>query len=160
MLLSYFHLSHFIHTFAPLSHYPTFAFYTCSLLRFRTFAFYNFPSVQMNLTVQVAISRRLPTQPVVVMNCQSQLPVYLCTWWFELETINKRSQAWPKLNVWQKNCNWVLLAGDLYLTVQLPYFTLINEWSLLMHSTLALFMLLRNNLNAHTKLQSIDWLIE
>ena len=44
-LLSHFRLSHFIHTFAPLSHYPPFAFYTCSLAlsRFRTFAFYNFP---------------------------------------------------------------------------------------------------------------------
>ena len=50
-----------------LSH-QTFAFYTCSLSRFRTFAFYNFPSGSQTLTISfyVILSSRLSRAVIVV----------------------------------------------------------------------------------------------
>ena len=50
-LLSHFRLSHFIHTFAPLSHYPPFAFYTCSLSHFRAFALSHFITSPLTLAI-------------------------------------------------------------------------------------------------------------
>ena len=67
-LLSHFHLSHFIYTSAPLSHYPTFAFYTCSLSHFRAFALSHFITSLAKLIFYFSHSSQAHTTYIHLLN--------------------------------------------------------------------------------------------
>jgi len=53
-----------------LSH-QTFAFYTCSLSHFRTFAFYNFPTLRLqDITPTVQFAYCLDILPIYFLQCE------------------------------------------------------------------------------------------